>query len=396
MIRYLDELPSRADLVVVGAGIVGAATAFFSSRAGFDTLVLEARPAVATLTTPASTGAFRLQFDNRDEWELVRESVDIFERFAEVTGQDRHLPGIERNGYLFCTTEPERAAAQARLVARQHAWGQGDIELLDGREVRERFPYIAPEVVSARFRAGDGFLDPVEAARGFLAGSGAAVVTGCTVDRIVATDGAVAGVETRRGRVQARRVVVAAGPFSSRLLDTVAAGLVPLAIIDRQKVVVPDLAEVPPGAPLTIDDDTGTHWRPYRGGAAVLFTDPAAPETVAKQEVPPDAAQAMSLLDPSSPRSAARIAPFWRDVWDRRPQWTAVTGQYVVTPDHRAFIGETALPGLFVNTGYSGHGIMGSPAGSRLLVDVMLGEAATNPFALDRDLEERDRERDVL
>jgi len=394
MIRHVDEVPAGADLVVVGAGIVGAATAFFASRVGFDTVVLEARPGVATLTTPASTGAFRLQFDNRQEWELVRESVDIFERFAEVTGQDRHLPGIERHGYLFCTTDPARAAAQAALVERQHGWGQDDIELIDGDEVRHRFPYISPDVLSARFRAGDGFLDPVEVTRGFLAGSGATVVTGCPVDRIAGTDDCVTGVETPRGPVRARRVVVAAGPFSGQVLATAIGQLLPLSIVDRQKVVVPDLPEVPPGAPLTIDDDTGTHWRPFRGGAAVLFTDPEAPATVPKPFVPPDPENAAMVLDPASPRSAARIAPFWREVWERRPAWTAVTGQYVVTPDHRPFIGETPLPGLFVNTGYSGHGIMGSPAGSRLLVDVIVARQEVNPFDLTRDLDER--ERDVL
>ena len=390
MIRFLDEPPAGADLVVVGAGIVGAATAFYASRAGLDVVVLEARADVATLTTPASTGAFRLQFDNREEWELVRESVGVFERFAEVTGQDHHLPGIERNGYLFCTTAPERAAAQAELVERQHSWGQEDIERLDADTVRERFPFVSEDVVSARFRAADGFLDPVEVTRGLLAGSAAGVVTDCLVGRVTGSVDAVTGVETSRGPVGSDRVVVAAGPFSGSLLDDA----LRISIVDRQKVVVPSLPEVPPEAPMTIDDDTGTHWRPYRGGAAVLFTDPAAPATTPKHAVPPDQEHAESVLDPASPRAAARIAPFWRHVWERRPEWTAVTGQYVMTPDHRPFIGETGRSGLFVNTGYSGHGIMGGPAGSRLLVDVMLGRVADNPFAVDR--EPVDRERDVL
>ena len=394
MIRFVDEPPAGADLVVVGAGIVGAATAFFASRAGLDVVVLEARGDVATLTTPASTGAFRLQFDNREEWELVRESVDLFERFAEVTGQDRHLPGIERNGYLFCTTDPDRVGSQAALVQRQHAWGQDDIDLLDGDEVRRRFPFIAPDVLSARFRADDGFLDPVEVTRGFLAGSEATVVVGCRVDRIAIADGGVGGVETPRGQVEAPRVVVAAGPFSGRLLGTVAPDLLPISVVDRQKVVVPDLAEVPPGAPMTIDEDTGTHWRPYRGGAAVLFTDPAAPATEPREVVPPDPGHARSVLDPGSPRAAARIAPFWEEVWAREAAWTAVSGQYVMTPDRRPFLGAVGAGGLFVNTGYSGHGIMVSPAGSRLLVDLIVGRVSDNPFAVDRRPVER--ERDVL
>ena len=76
-VRYVDGPPRSADLVVVGGGIVGAATAFHAARAGFDVALVEKRRALCTLTTPASTGAFRLQFDNREELELVRVSVDI-------------------------------------------------------------------------------------------------------------------------------------------------------------------------------------------------------------------------------------------------------------------------------------------------------------------------------
>jgi sarcosine oxidase subunit beta len=58
-------------------------------------------------------------------------------------------------------------------------------------------------------------------------------------------------------------------------------------------------------------------------------------------------------------------------------------GQYTVTPDHKPLIGPAnEIEGLFLNTGYSGHGIMGSPSGSRLLADVLAGSvrSADNPF----------------
>lgn len=393
MIRYQETLPATADLVVVGGGIVGAATAFFATAAGLSTVLLERRAAVATLTTPASTGAFRLQFDNRDEWELVRESVAVFESFAEVTGQRVHASGIARHGYLFCTTEAARARAQGALVGRQHEWGQTDIELLDGDEVRRRFPFISPTVVSARFRGADGFVDPVAVTRGFLAGSSAVVVTGCGATGFSLAGGGLTGVETALGTIATGAAVIAAGPFSGHLAGSLGISL-PIAVIDRQKVVVPDLPEVPPDAPMTIDDDTGTHWRPYEGGAAVLFTDPDATPTEPAERVGVDRRHAESVLDPASPRAAARIAPFWRTVWERRPAWTAHTGQYVMTPDHRPLLGPVGPSGLFVNTGYSGHGIMGSPAGSRHLVDLIVGRASKNPFAVDRAMVERAR--DVL
>jgi len=81
-----NSLPTTADLVIVGGGIVGAATAFFAARANLNVAVLERRPALSTLTTPASTGAFRLQFDNPEEIALVRETVEMFDNFSELTG----------------------------------------------------------------------------------------------------------------------------------------------------------------------------------------------------------------------------------------------------------------------------------------------------------------------
>jgi glycine/D-amino acid oxidase-like deaminating enzyme len=61
-VQVTTDLPASADLVVIGGGIVGAATAFFARRAGLSVVLLEKRPALCTLTTPVSTGAFRLQF----------------------------------------------------------------------------------------------------------------------------------------------------------------------------------------------------------------------------------------------------------------------------------------------------------------------------------------------
>ena len=166
-------MPATADLVIVGAGIIGCATAFFATAAGLSTLVLDARPRPATLTTPASTGAFRLQFDNAEEIALVREGVELFGAFAERTGLAGYDIGLRRNGYLFCARDEAFVGRQERMVALQQAAGVEGIELIDGDEARRRFPYLGPAVVSARFRPGDGFLDPVRLAYGLaLSASG--------------------------------------------------------------------------------------------------------------------------------------------------------------------------------------------------------------------------------
>jgi sarcosine oxidase subunit beta len=168
----------------------------------------------------------------------------------------------------------------------------------------------------------------------------------------------------------------------------------PIETVRRQKLVMPEVPEVPADAPMVIDDDTGAHWRPALAGAFLLFTDPTTPPGPPAEEVPTDSGFAFQLLDPESPQAVARITPFWREVWERgSAPWMLQAGQYTMTPDRRPLIGPTAIEGFYVNTGYSGRGVMGGPAGSRHLVDVVTGKIAPqdNPFRLDREFAKRPR-----
>jgi sarcosine oxidase subunit beta len=395
-INYLSHPPRAADLVIVGGGVVGAATALFAARAGLRPLLIERRPALCTLTTPASTGAFRLQFDNAEELGLVRESVATFVNFAEVTSQKDYDLDLRQQGYLWVTTDDDRAERQRALVEQQRAWGQRDIEIVAGEDVRRRWPHVGPDAIQARWRAGDGFLDPKALTMGLVAGSGCDVVVSCGAIGFTIMGDRVAGVRTAAGEISTEAVVIAAGPFSGVVSSWAGVDL-PLQAITRHKLVMPAVDLVPPDAPMTIDDDTGAHWRPALGGAYLLFTDPATPPSEPSEALPADHSFAFKLLDPSSPVAVARVSPFWARVWEGGAHnWMLQSGQYDVTPDHRPLLGPTPIEGLYVNCGYSGHGIMGSPAGSRHLVDVITGKIAAedNPFRLDRTFVERDR--DVL
>lgn len=392
-IDYVSAPPRTTDLVVVGGGIVGAATAFFAGRSGLRTVLVERRPVLASLTTAAAAGGFRLQLESEEELRLVTESVELFANFAQATGQRDYDPAVRRQGYLWLTTTEEGAARQRRLVEMQRGWGLTDVEVLPGDEVRRRFPFVGPEVLQGRFRAEDGLIDPRSLAFGLTAGSGASVVTGCTVTGLTARSGGAAVVRTDRGAVSAGAVVVAAGPFSGALAEAAGVSL-PVWALQRHKVVMPDVPEVPPGAPMTIDDDTGAHWRPAFAGALLLFTDPETAPSEPAESLTPDPGFAFRLLDPASPVAAARVAPFWRRVWERGSSpWMLQAGQYTMTPDRRPLIGPAGPDGVFVNTGYSGRGVMAGPAGSRLLVDLITGRLRPeeDPFRLDRAFDERPR-----
>src|SRR5262245_635851 len=394
--RVESSPPRTADLVIVGGGVAGAATAFFARRAGLEAVIVERRPAVGTWSTAAATGAFRLQFDNPEELALVRESVEFFHHFEEETGLTGHSLGLETRGYLWVATDAALAARQCALVERQRAWGLDDVELIARADLLRRFPYLGETALQARFRAGDGWLDPRRLTTGLVRASRARVVAPVEVTGLVAEGGAVRGVVTERGTISAAAVVIAAGNRSAALVAPL--GLVlPIALVRRHRLVMLDVPEVPRDAPMTIDEATGTHWRPAGGGAHVMWPDPDEPTGESLDDVPTSESFAFAVLDPASPKAAARLAPFWRSVWERGTSpWLLKAGQYDLTPDHRALLGATPLPGLFLDTGHSGHGVMTSVGAARRVVDAVLGRLRPedNPFRFDRDMSAR--ERDVL
>jgi sarcosine oxidase subunit beta len=369
-----------ADLVIVGAGVIGAATAFAARRAGLDPLVLEARSEPAAATTAAATGAYRLQQDDPDELAIIRETVAALYDFAEFTGQTRFDPRPEPNGLMSVTTTEEGAREQRETVAHQRSIGVDGIEVLDGDEARARFPYLSDDVRQVRIRMQDGLLDQVQFARGLLEGARLRMRT-----RVVGFDIDAHGlraVRTTDGAISTRACVIAAGPLSGRVAAL--AGLeLPIHVLLRHKVLAPHVPQVPQWAPLTFDEDTGAHWRPTGDGAALLISIYGQQPGEVVDEPLPDADFIEHVLHPESPTSVARITPFWRDVRPRE-DWTVRCGFYTVTPDHRPLIDRTPVDGLYVNTGYSGHGVMSSIGGARHLVDVISGTAGHNPFALDR------------
>ena len=383
-ITFADALPATAELVVIGGGVIGAATADAARRAGLRPLVLEARPMLASATTSVATGAYRLQQDDPDELVLVRETVAAMRDFAGYTGQARYDPACVANGRVVLTTTEEGAAAQRETAAHHASLGVDGIELLDGDEARRRFPFLTPAVRQVRYRADDGVMDPKCLALGLLAGSRAPVVNRCRVLGFDISGGVLAGVRTSRGTVATGSCVIAAGPLSGVVAATAGVDL-PLRTLRRHRLVLPDVPQVPPDAPLVYDEDTGAHWRPAFRGAYALLSERDNVAVDAVDDPPVDPGFPYKLLDPASPTSLARTTAFWREVWeDGRAAWASQCGLYTVTPDFRPLLDETPVAGLYVNTGYSGHGVMCSVGGGRHLLEIVTGARTEKPFALDR------------
>ena len=115
-VRYVRDPPRAAELVIIGGGIVGTATAFHASRAGLRPVLLERRAALCTLTTPASTGAFRLQFDNREELRLARAGSGI--------SYENNTRGARATSSTWTETRCGAASLTCRRPYWRHATGQ--------------------------------------------------------------------------------------------------------------------------------------------------------------------------------------------------------------------------------------------------------------------------------
>jgi sarcosine oxidase subunit beta len=364
-----ETFPGTADVVVIGGGIVGVATAFWLSRAGLDTVLVEMRDDLSTLTTPQSIESFRLQFTEPAMAALAIPSIAMFENFDEVIGIPGYDIALRHQGYLFVADDPEMIDRCKAAVEKHHSLGVSDSEFLTGDEARACFPFLSDSVVAATFRQRDGWFSTHEATQGFAKGSSARFLLRTRATGILQDGPGVCGVKTTRGEIATRTVVNAAGPFAG-VVGRMAGLDLPLEPVRRQKVFVSSKPQIPQDAPLVIDIVRDTYWRPEVGGAYIAWVDPDEPVGEPAEELPTDPYFAAIVLE-----KLIEICPFWEEIADdlKKADVHPSAGQYVYTPDDQPLIGPLPeLPGFYLNCGYWA-GVMLSAGAGAWVADLLTG-----------------------
>ena len=372
------DFPATADAVVIGGGIVGVATAFWLSRTGLDTVLVEMRDGLSTLTTPNSIECFRAQFTEPPMAELALPSIEVFENFAEVIGMPGYDISLSHQGYLFVTDDPKMVEDLKEAVEQHHRLGVVDSEFLEHDELLARFPYLSEKAVAATFRQQDGWLSTHEVTQGFAKGSDARYLLSTKVTGIRKDTNhpggalGVCAVETTRGTISTRVIINAAGPFAG-VVGRMAGLDLPLEPIRRQKAFISPKPQIPQDAPLTIDLVQDVYWRPETGGAYIAWVDPDEPTGEPAEELPLDWDYPAIVLD-----KLVRLNPFWKEIANglRQEDVHPSAGQYVYTPDDQPLIGPVAeIAGFYLNCGYWA-GVMLSPGAGKRIADLVTGALA--------------------
>lgn len=363
LVPTAETWPKTADVVVIGGGMVGVATAFWLSRAGLSTVLLEMRSELGSLTSAQSIESFRAQFTEPAMCELALQSISIHENFAEIAGLPGYDIGLRYSGYLFVTDDPALAPSLTAAVVRHRELGVTDSEFLDGADIRRRFPYISETAVAATFRQRDGAFSSHSVLQGFVQGSSATFLVGTRVTGILSDASGICAVETGQGTIATRRVVNAAGPFAAAV-GKMAGVELPLTPMRRQKAYITPKAQIPQDAPLVIDVGRDAYWRPETGGAFIAWVDPDDPIRQPSEHLPTEWDFAANTLDKLIP-----LTPFWEKVCGglKHKDVLLSAGQYVYTPDDQPLIGPLPeAPGLYLNCGYWAGVMLGAAAGERV------------------------------
>ncbi|MEU0228081.1 FAD-binding oxidoreductase [Streptomyces sp. NPDC006284] len=370
------------DVVVVGAGMVGAACAWYAARSGLDVIVVDRGP-VAGGTTGAGEGNL-LVSDKAPgpELDLALLSARLW---SELPGELGPAVEYEAKGGVVVAETPEALAGLETFAAGQRAAGVTAAAVAADR-LHELEPRLAPGLAGAVHYPEDAQVMPALAAAHLLRASGARLRTGRTVTGIRrGPDGAVRGVRTDRGDLHAPAVVNAAGPWAG---EVAALAGVRLPVLPRRgHVLVTE--PLPPRVRHKVYAADYVH--DVASDAAGLRTSPVVEGTAAgpvligasRERVGFDRSVSVPALRALA-AGATRLFPFLAEVRAVR----TYAGFRPYLPDHLPAIGpDPRAPGLLHACGHEGAGIGLSTGTGHLIAQLLSGERA----ALDLDAFRPDR-----
>jgi sarcosine oxidase, subunit beta len=353
-----------ADVVIIGGGIVGASIAWHLTEAGCrNVLIAERESHQGKGSTGKSMGGVRAQFATAPNIQMSLYSIPFYAEFEERLG---HPSGYRDQGYLFVATKPSHLEYLRTNQALQKKLGLKEARMVTRDEIVEMVPQLrSDDVLGGSFCPTDGFVDPYSVMVGFTTRAceqGAVLWRSTEVTAIQHNGAGINGVETARGPVGTRTVVNAAGAWAAEVAALAGIQL-PVEPMRRMLIPTEPFDGVSHEVPMVVDMTNGFHFRPESLGFLLAWNDPE--ETTGyKTDFDP------GFIEKVLVRAADRVPCFENLAVNPKRAWA---GLYEMSPDHHAIIGPVPeLTGFFCANGFSGHGVMHSPATGKMVADLIL------------------------
>jgi glycine cleavage system aminomethyltransferase T/glycine/D-amino acid oxidase-like deaminating enzyme len=361
------DLPGRARVVVIGGGIIGSSVAYHLAHLGWTDVVLLERDRLTSGTTWHAAGLMAT-FGSTSETstELRKYTRDLYLRLEAETGL---ATGMRQVGLIELAIEPGRLEEYRRVSAFNRHCGV-EVHEISAREVAELWPLARTDDVLAGFYIpADGRVNPVDVTMSLAKGArqqGATIIEGVAVTGFLTRDGAVTGVRTAHGDIEAEYVVNCAGMWA-RQLGELAGVSIPLQAAEHYYLLTEPIAEVSRDWPVLEDPANYGYFREEGGGLMLGMFEPVCapwkvegiPPDFSFGELPPD----WDRMGPFLEKTMSRI-PITQDVGIRK----FFCGPESFTPDLAPVIGEAPeLRNFFVAAGLNSIGILTGGGIGRLL-----------------------------
>ena len=363
-------MKSRASVVIVGGGVMGCSIAYHLALKGMKDVILLERDALGSGSTGRSSGIIRMHYSTEINTRLAWESFEVLRNFHEIVGGNG---GWVQTGFLIMVGPDEIEGLKKNIALHQSVGvDTGIISISEAAELAPSFDYSGIGAIGYEPQSGYG--DPSGVTLGYATRArdmGVDILLDNPLTSISLKGDSIRSVKTKQGEIITNTVILAAGPWSNQILSNVGIDL-PL-IPTRHSVILlkksnSKLDQHPSGC----DTENLVYFRP-EGDSYWLVGNGNHEE----------------IVDPNTYKPQPEMN-YVQDVWARMTKripvltdaeyFTGYSGLYTSTPDDHPVVDQSSqIEGLYICSGFSGHGYKESPAVGRIMSDLVVNNKVETP-----------------
>jgi glycine cleavage system aminomethyltransferase T/glycine/D-amino acid oxidase-like deaminating enzyme len=365
--------PERAQVVIIGGGIIGASVLYHLAKDGVTDSILLERDRFASGTTWHAAGIVGQLRDSKAQTELAQYTTTLFQALEAETGK---VTGYRENGSMTVALTPQRLELIRRNVSAAQRMGV-KARYLAPLEIKEYWPLLrVDDVLGGQFVPSNGQVNPLDVTSALIKGArllGARAIENAHVDEVLVRDGRVIGVRTARGDIACDRVLLAGGMWSHRFAKKLGVP-VPLHAAEHFYIVTEPITGLNRTTPVLTVADERAYYKEDAGKLLIGgFEASGKAWPPAGEDIP------LKFSFQELPADLEQMEPVLALAFERVPvlQTTGIQlffcGPESFTPDGRAYMGPSAdVKGLFIAAGFNSNGILSCGGAGKVMASWLI------------------------